>query len=98
MAKSDPKYLYCNHLLETKITIVESSEPTDIIWENRSVSYGFRLFKKLIVTIAIFFLLSVSFYIIFSLSKHSVNLVKKYQNFECEDTYQGMKDDLGKWQ
>ena len=51
--------------LEEEIEVIQASEPTDIIWENREFSHHMRSGKACVVWILIWMMLAVSFSIIF---------------------------------
>lgn len=86
MAQTDEAFSYCKELLGHQITIKEASEPTDIIWENRSVSYSYKLFKKVVVAATVLLLLSLSLTIVFACQKTSITMMKMYPDYECSDT------------
>lgn len=71
--------------------MIEASEPTDIIWENRGFTEEERTRKKGTVTIVIISLLLLSFFLIFILQKKAQVLKGKYPAIPCEnvqDRYQ----------
>lgn len=81
----------------SEIEIQEASEPTDIIWENRSFTPKTRNIKRIFVYLTIMVMLSFSGYVIFNLTKKSLALKQKYPKINCDniaETYEGEND---KW-
>ena len=72
-------------LLGEKIEIQPASEPTDIIWENRSFTPQQRNIKRLIMAIIVLISLAISFSIIFAASKASLAKKEKYPKVNCKD-------------
>jgi hypothetical protein len=64
----DPKYDHYKHMLGEELAIDEASEPTDIIWENRSFTSWERLIRTFIVVGIVFLLLCGSFVVVFKCS------------------------------
>lgn len=62
----------------TPICFVEAPEPTNIIWENRQVSYTTQVFKSIIVIIVIFILLAVTLVAFYFLKQQTIANLKKY--------------------
>lgn len=62
-----------------------ASEPTDIIWEHRHFTKGQRFFKKLLVSIVIFVLLSISASLIYKFSTLQQTYKNKYPKVNCEE-------------
>lgn len=74
-----------DHFLGVKngLAIKEVTEPTDIIWENRSITNRTRVIRRCIVYLIIFGMLALSAYAIFSLSIASLTLKLKYPPKDC---------------
>lgn len=70
------------------LKIKEVTEPTDIIWQNRSVTNKTRVLRRIISYILICIMLFCSGYAIFQLSITSLSLKLKYPPKDClsEDT------------
>ena len=84
IVNSNPKYECCKSLLGQPFTLKDASEPTDIIWENRSFTPQERESKRAIVGLIIFVLLFVSFIIILFFQKTSLKLKGKYGEVNCQ--------------
>lgn len=65
--------------------MVAAPEPTDIIWENRGYTDNDRINKKILVTIIIFFLLSVSFVTNLKLNQLAQAHDAKYPMVPCDN-------------
>jgi len=92
-----PEYARFRTFLGEEIEIQPASEPTDIIWENRSFTERERNIKKGIVTLIIIGLLILSFAIIFLAKKASLAKKNQYPKVNCkefEDNY-GIK--MAQW-
>ena len=86
------------YFLDQKIDIQPASEPTDIIWENRQFSEDDRTFRRVIVGIAILFMLCISFSVIFVCAKASMAKKAKYPKVNCEDFASEYVDRLDLWE
>lgn len=96
----DPEFKIYDKLLGEEIELQEASEPTDIIWENRSFTPRERTIKRFVVYTIIFFMLTVSGSIIYSLTKTTNKLKAKYPPAPCnmfEDIYSG-EDGFATWE
>ena len=80
-----PEFKHMDKLLEEEIEIQPASEPSDIIWENRSFSPEQRTTKRIIMAIIILIALAVSFSIIFAASKASLAKKEKYPKINCQE-------------
>lgn len=89
-------YKHFKTFLGAEIDVKEAVEPSDIIWENRNFTENQRTFKKIIVTIIVAILLSISFAIIFICQKKSLAFKNKYPRVKCsryQDNYLGHHDE-----
>lgn len=69
-----------------EIEIQDASEPSDIIWENRQFTPWDRRKKEIVVYLIMFFMLFVSFIIIFVLSNIAAIALAKYPIIaDCEN-------------
>ena len=66
-----------------EISIVAASEPSDYIWENRHYSDWDRRKKEIIVWSILFFLLVISFCIIFVFTLEANTLLNKFPYVDC---------------
>ena len=71
--------------LGEEIDVQPASEPSDIIWENRSFTERERNIKKFVVTIIILGLLVASFAVIFVCKKSSNAKKDKYPKVNCQE-------------
>lgn len=88
-------YKHFSTFLGQEIEIMEASEPTDILWENRMFSEWDILKKKIIVFGIIFVMLYFSFQTIFALQKKSLAMKGRYPPQVCDDyieQYQGRRN------
>lgn len=69
--------------LGEEIDMQEASEPSDIIWENRHFTSGQRLKRTILVTLLVFFMLCISFVLIFTAQKNSLAMKQKYPKQNC---------------
>lgn len=69
--------------LGTDFNLVESTEPTNIIWENRHWTPKDYLKRGLIVFTIIGFLILASFSLIFYCKSFSIQIFSKYPTVEC---------------
>lgn len=73
-----------------KLAFVESSEPTNIIWENRRIE-GFERWKRFFISsLIIVILVSLSFTVILLCKQYSIKVQQKYPDISCntiEETY-----------
>ena len=81
-------------LLGQKVVIKDASEPSDIIWENRSFTQLERQMKKLTVMTIILFLLFISFLFIYLLQKLSLDIMNKYPHANCQATSLDFKNKI----
>lgn len=82
-------------LLGERMEIEDAAEPTDIIWENRHFTSAQRLQRALIVVGISFFLLMISFVIIYVFSVISASLYFKYPStVDCEQTSANYNNNL----
>jgi hypothetical protein len=72
-------------LLGSKIYVHEASEPTDIIWENRYLSDFSVQIREFIFFLWSIFILFISFMIIYSIQKKSLNMKRKYPHQDCRE-------------
>ncbi len=80
-AKEDEPGWKLKHFLETSkhsTKFVEASEPSDIIWENRSFTKRQRRCKRAVVFLVVFTALILSFFIIFYGTKLQVQVQKMF--------------------
>jgi hypothetical protein len=82
---SMPEYARFRTFLGEEIEIQPASEPTDIIWENRSFTERERNIKKGIVSLIIIGLLMASFAIIFVAKKASLAKKNQYPKVNCKE-------------
>jgi hypothetical protein len=80
-----PEYQRFSLFLGEEIDIQPASEPSDIIWENRSFTERERNVKKFIVAIIILGLLAASFAVIFVCKKASLAKKDKYPKVNCQE-------------
>jgi len=85
MDPSMPEYHRFRTFLGEEIELQPASEPTDIIWENRSFTERERNIKKGIVTLIIIGLLMASFAIIFLAKKASLAKKNQYPKVNCKE-------------
>ena len=65
-------------LLDSSIRIEQASEPTDIIWENREITFFSKLLRTLFAVIILGVLIALSFYVVISLKKEAKAVTMKY--------------------
>ena len=68
------EFKHFSKFLGSEIEIQEASEPTDIIWENRSTTPKERTIKRIFVYMAIAVMLYCSGFVIFNATKKSLSL------------------------
>jgi hypothetical protein len=81
--------------LGSEIELQEASEPTDIIWENRSITPRSRSIKRVVVYSIIAAMLTVSAAIIYTCTTISTGLKTKYPKVDCKQfaaVYAGDED------
>jgi hypothetical protein len=83
--------------LGSEIELQEASEPTDIIWENRSFTPRERTIKRVVVYTIIGVMLTVSGALIYTCSSISTGLKTKYPNVDCKQFAAVYKDDEDTW-
>jgi hypothetical protein len=77
-AVQDPEFESIRTFLGETLDFQDAAEPTDIIWENRHFT-GFDRFKRSLIVVGIvFFLLFISFIVIFFCSAQASKPVLKY--------------------
>lgn len=89
------EYAHMRTLLEEEIEIQPASEPTDIIWENRSFTPEQRNIKRFMMAVIVLIALALSFSIIFAASKASLAKKEKYPKVNCMEiakNYEGRHD------
>ncbi|CAD8057214.1 unnamed protein product [Paramecium sonneborni] len=74
--KVDEKYLYKGNILKI---IPQVDNPSNINWENLEVSSSNRFLRQIIVGLAVFCLMIITFFIVFA-----INVVSKYSPEDCE--------------
>jgi hypothetical protein len=74
-------------LLGSDVNFKDAAEPTDIIWENRHNTQIVRVKRTIIVILCVFFLLFLSFCIIYTCSSYSSKSSLKYTTTDCADLY-----------
>lgn len=79
----DPDYAQYKTFLGQEIDMVEASEPTDIIWENRHFSSFSRFVRSIIVCFILFGVLCCSFYGIYTAQKLALAMKTKYPKMNC---------------
>lgn len=83
-AVQDDGFEYVN-LLGVQPIFLPSTEPTNIIWENRhikGINYGARVTAALLIT---FFMLIISFSVIIAFKQTSIKYNMKFPNVDCEE-------------
>jgi hypothetical protein len=89
----EPEYKHYEKFLTSEIEVQEASEPTDIIWENRSFTPRQRSVKRCIVAFLILVMLTISAVIIFVCTL-SANAKKfRYPKANCDTIYDGYGND-----
>ena len=81
--------------LGVDLVLVESTEPTNIIWENRHWTAADYMKRTAIVFVVIFFLVLVSFGMIFFCKQFSIKINNKYPMVDCDltrSTYSSAKE------
>lgn len=68
-----------------ELFLVESTEPTNIIWENRHFTPQEYIKRTLVVCAIIFFLLCASFVTIFICKTLAITKGSKYPSVDCQD-------------
>jgi hypothetical protein len=71
-------------LLGVQPKFITSTEPTNIIWENRHIkgyNYGARVSAALLIT---FFMLIISFTVIIGFKQTSIKYNMKFPNVDCD--------------
>ena len=87
------EFKHFDKFLTSEIELQEASEPTDIIWENRSFTPRQRSVKRCIVAFLILVMLAISAVIIFACTL-SANAKKfRYPKANCESIYEGYGND-----
>lgn len=84
----DPQYEKYKEFLGEEIQVDEASEPTDIIWENRSFTQWERLKRSLIVIGIVFLLLCASFVVVFICSQEANKPLLKYPAQNCTEVFE----------
>jgi len=79
-------------ILGHKLDFQEASEPTDIIWENRSITPFQRMLRTIGVCCVVGLILAISFVVIFTLKRINSKLQNKYPSSQCDQ----IKDQYGK--
>ena len=92
-----PEYARFRTFLGEEIEIQPASEPTDIIWENRSFTEKERNIKKAIVTLIIIGLLIASFAIIFLAKKASLAKKNQYPKVNCKEFEENYGIGIAQW-
>lgn len=82
---------------EDQIAFTESSEPTNIIWENRHIEGAERWRRFFIATIIIVILISLSFAFIFYCKRFSNKILEKYPAIDCAGVEKSYGDQFEKW-
>jgi len=65
-------YAHYRTFLGSEIDVKQASEPTDIIWENRHFTSSARFLRTMMVSLVVFFMLCVSFALIYTAQKTSL--------------------------
>ena len=71
--------------MEEDLILVESTEPTNIIWENRHFTTVDYIKRTSIVIVVIILLLLTSFSVMFYLKSLALDLTIKYPSVDCSD-------------
>jgi hypothetical protein len=82
-----PEFVDIQKLLGSDVNFKDAAEPTDIIWENRHNTRIVRVKRTIIVILCVFFLLFLSFCIIYTCSSYSSKSSLKYTDTDCADLY-----------
>ena len=64
--------------------MVEASEPTDIIWENRHFSSFDYLKRQAFAFVIIFILLTGSFIVVYIVANYSATIASTYPSVDCD--------------
>jgi hypothetical protein len=86
-----------NKFLGQEIDLQDSSEPTDIIWENRSFTPQTRALKRIVVYFIIVVMLCISAAIIIKCTLESNARKFKYPQVLCSKIADSYKGDLDLW-
>lgn len=77
------EYKHMATFLEEEVKFEDAAEPTDIIWENRRFTSFERFKRTVIVCLCVFFLLFMSFSVIFICSREANRPLIKYPAQDC---------------
>lgn len=83
--------------LGSHIDVHESSEPTDIIWENRHFSDTYIHVRAFLFLLMMLGILSISFMIVFSAQKKSLAMRRKYPHQDCREVEQQYENQYQLW-
>jgi hypothetical protein len=92
------EYTHYGKFLGEEIDLQEASEPTDIIWENRSFTPQTRRIKRCIVYFIIVLMLCVSAAIIYTCTIKSNAKKFKYPKVLCDKVAEGYRGDMDLWE
>jgi len=79
------------------MTLDPSSEPSDIIWENRGYTESERYIKRFFSLILIALMLTVSAALIYKCQYENIKLNEKYPNADCDAAELKFEDDQEEW-
>lgn len=96
MIKDD--YKHYGKFLGKEIELQEASEPTDIIWENRSITPNQRTVKRFIVYFIILIMLTISAAIIFICTISANNKKFRYPKANCDLIASEYGDNRALWE
>lgn len=65
--------------------MINASEPSDIIWENRHISARERRRKRLILYLVIVLVLCMSATVVFAVSNVQMRLMRRNPKFNCNE-------------
>ena len=92
--EEDEDFAHLRKFLGEDLVIEETCEPTDIIWENRHFTALDRFYRGVIVFTIIFFMLSISFFIIYWLTAIAYETAFPYMDCVNYGVMYGGKDGL----
>ena len=95
---NEKEYKHYSKFLGEDIEVQEASEPTDIIWENRSFTPQQRTIKRFVVYFVIVVMLCISAAIIFTCTIQSNAKKFKYPKVLCSQVAEGYAGDMDLWE
>lgn len=81
-------------VLGEKVKLIGATEPTNIIWEHRSLTFLQKFLRVVLVIFVILLLLTISFSIIFTLKKKAKANNVKYQQANCKEMFDNYGDEF----